>query len=248
MKDTSKGFIVLYRQFLDWEWFTDIKTCHLFLYCLLRANHKDTNWHGIEIKKGSFVTSYENLSIETGLTVRQIRTALNKLKTTGEVTHKGQSRYSIISIKNWNEYQENDKQNDKQMTSKRQANDKQTTTDNNDNNETNIIYAHFEKFYEAYPKKKSRQAAERAFNSAIKKVDFETIMKGLNAYKEEIKRKQTEEQYIKYPATWLNQGCWDDTYQQEPKYEERPYRAIGNDYKWGGETFDYENEPYRGNR
>ena len=73
-------------------------------------------------------------------------------------------------------------------------------------------------------------------------------MQGLNAYKEEIKRKQTEEQYIKYPATWLNQGCWDDTYQQEQKYVERPYKSIGDEYNWGDEGINYDDTPYRGNR
>ena len=103
----------------------------------------------------------------------------------------------------------------------------------------------FEKFYEAYPKKKSRQAAEKAFNSAIKKVDFEKIMEGLNAYKEEIKLKKTEEQYIKHPATWLHQGCWDDNYYKEPKYDEKPYNALGDSYTWR-EDINYDDEPYTG--
>jgi hypothetical protein len=131
------GWIKIHRQLEDWEWYTNIPVKTLFIHCLLKANHKDNQWQGIVIKKGSFVTSYENLSIETGLTVRQIRTALNKLKMTGEVTHKGQSRYSIITINNWNLYQDNDKQNDKQMTNERQTNDKQTTTNNNDKNDKN---------------------------------------------------------------------------------------------------------------
>ena len=122
------GFIKLHRQLLDWEWYKDLPVRILFEHCLLKANYKTKNWQGIVIEAGSFVTSYESLSLETGLTVRQIRTALNKLKSTGELTHKGQSRYSIITIKNWVEYQSDDKQNDKQMTNERQTNDKQTTT------------------------------------------------------------------------------------------------------------------------
>lgn len=133
------GYIKLYRSLLDWEWYSDLNVCRLFLYCLLRANHKTEKWQGIVINAGQFVTSYENLSIETGLSVRQIRTALNKLKTTGELTNKTTSRYSMITIKNWDLYQANDKQNDKQATNKRQANDKQATTNNNEKNEKNII-------------------------------------------------------------------------------------------------------------
>lgn len=132
-----QGYIKLYREILDWEWYNDINVKILFLHCLLKANHQDKKWQGVVIPKGSFITSYENLSIETGLTVRQVRVAIDKLKMTGEMAHKGQARYSIITIKNWDKFQENDKQNDKQMTNKRQTNDKQMTTNKNDKNEKN---------------------------------------------------------------------------------------------------------------
>lgn len=138
-----QGYIKLHRQLLEWEWYKNIPVRILFEHCLLKANHKDKKWQGIVIKKGSFVTSYENLSFETGLTVRQIRTALDKLKSTNELTHKGHSQYSIITVNNWDKWQADDKQDDKQITSERQASDKRATTtknDKNDKNEKNNIY------------------------------------------------------------------------------------------------------------
>ena len=132
MQDTQvnyvNGYIKLYRKMLNWEWYTNIPVRILFEHCLLKANYQDKNWQGIIIKKGSFVTSYEKLSIETTLTVRQIRTAINKLKMTNELTIKTNNKYSIISINNWDSYQMDDTQNDNQMTNKRQTNDKQMTT------------------------------------------------------------------------------------------------------------------------
>lgn len=121
-------YLKLYYKMLDWEWYTDIPVRILFEHCLLKANRLDKKWHGIDIKAGSFVTSYENLATETGLTVRQVRTALNKLKMTGELTHEGHTQYSMITVKNWGEYQASDKQNDKRMTNERQTNDKRATT------------------------------------------------------------------------------------------------------------------------
>lgn len=122
------GFIKIHRQITEWEWYTDIPVRVLFEHCLFKANYEDKKWHGVFVKRGSFVTSYENLAFETGLTVRQVRTALNKLKTTGEVTHKSTSQYSIIVVNNYEKYQANDKQIDKQATNERQTNDKQATT------------------------------------------------------------------------------------------------------------------------
>lgn len=133
----QNGFIVIHRKMIDWEWFTDLNTCHLFLYCLIKANHENKKWQGVNVDRGSFITSLEHISKDTGLTVRQVRTALDKLKMTNELTSKTTSRYSIISIKNYNLYQDYDKPNDKRMTSKRQTNDKRMTTNNNDNNDNN---------------------------------------------------------------------------------------------------------------
>ena len=125
----AERFIKLYSKMLDWEWYDDINTCRLFIHCLLKANWQSTKWHGIEIKEGQFVTSLTTLAEETHLSVRQVRVALKHLKMTGEVTSKGQSKYSVITVNSWNEYQGSDKQGDKQVTSKRQASDKQVTTD-----------------------------------------------------------------------------------------------------------------------
>lgn len=134
-------YLKLYYRLLEWEWHDNPNMLSVFIHCLLKANRTDNKWQGIQIKAGSFITSYENLSKLTGLTVRQVRTALNKLKMTGELTHKTTSRYSIITINNWSSYQDNDKQIDKQMTNKRQTNDKQMTTIReckNDKNDKNV--------------------------------------------------------------------------------------------------------------
>lgn len=122
------GFIKLHRQLLDWEWYKDLPVRILFEHCLLKANYKTKNWQGIVIEVGSFVTSFENLAFETGLTVQQVRTAIKKLKSTGEITSKSTSRYSIITIKNWNDFQESNTQDNKQITNEQQTNNKQITT------------------------------------------------------------------------------------------------------------------------
>ena len=122
------GYIKTFRKMLDWEWYKDIPVRILFEHCLLKANFKPKKWQGIIIEVGSFVTSFDNLAFETGLTVQQVRTALNKLKSTGEVTSKSTSRYSIITIKNWNDYQESNTQDNKQITNNQQTNNKQITT------------------------------------------------------------------------------------------------------------------------
>lgn len=126
---SDKEYIKVFRKMLQWEWYTDSKTKALFLHCLLKANWKDTKWKGMVIKRGQFVTSLSSLSKETGLSIREVRTALTHLKTTNEVTECVTSKFRIITVLFYDEYQSSDKQNDKQATNKRQTNDKQATTD-----------------------------------------------------------------------------------------------------------------------
>ena len=121
------GYIKLYRQMLDWGWYDDTNTKVVFLHLLLTANFKDTEWHGIQLKRGDVVTSIPSLASALKLSERNVRTALMHLKSTGEVTDKIYSKFRIISIKNYGQYQDDDRQNDSQATGNRQADDSQAT-------------------------------------------------------------------------------------------------------------------------
>lgn len=76
----NRGYAKLHRQLLEWEWWDDPKMVQVWVYFLLKANYQDTMWHGITIPRGSFVTSIDTISKDTHLSVREIRTCLNKLK------------------------------------------------------------------------------------------------------------------------------------------------------------------------
>lgn len=143
-EERKEGYIKLFRKMINWEWFDDVNTCHLFLYCLLRANITNGSWHGIEYERGEFITSLQKLSAATGLTVMQVRTSLKKLKSTQEITCKVTSQNTIISIKNWDEYQVNNTQSNMRVTCEQHASNMRVTTDKNikniknDKNEKNV--------------------------------------------------------------------------------------------------------------
>lgn len=126
------GWVKLHRKMLDWEWYDDPNTFRLFITLIMMANHADKKWRGATIKKGSMITGLYSLSKKTGLSVSQLRTSINKLILTGEVTSKTSNKYRVITISNWEVYQQDDKQDDKQLTDKSQASDKQVTTNKND--------------------------------------------------------------------------------------------------------------------
>lgn len=99
------GYIKLHRQMLQWGWYKDPVVKVLFLHLLLTASFRDTEWMGRTIEAGQVVTSYANLSEELGFSVKQIRTALKKLKKTGEVASEGTNKYTVITLVNWAKYQ-----------------------------------------------------------------------------------------------------------------------------------------------
>lgn len=90
---------------LSWEWYSDLSAFRLFTHLLLTVNHKDGNWNGLTIKRGQRVTSYGKLSQETGLSIKQIRGTLKKLVGTGELAHEATSKYSIVTVLNYDSYQ-----------------------------------------------------------------------------------------------------------------------------------------------
>lgn len=112
----NEGYIKLYRKFVTWEWYDDINTSRLFLHLLFTVNWQDKKWHGIEVKRGSIITSLSKLSEETGLTVDQVRGSLNKLISTNEITKQTTNRYTVINVVKYGDYQINDKDNPKQNT------------------------------------------------------------------------------------------------------------------------------------
>lgn len=132
-----EGWIKLHRQLLEWEWYDEPNTFRLFIHCLLKANHKGKKYRGDIINAGTFYTSRDILSKETGLTTRQVRTSLNKLKTTNELTIKSSRKGTVIQVVNYNKYQVTDQQNDQRATNERPTNDQRATSNKNDKNVKN---------------------------------------------------------------------------------------------------------------
>ena len=122
-------FIKLYDKILDWEWYHDINTFRLFIHLLLKANYKDSEFKGQTIHRGQLVTSLPSLAADTALSTRQVRVSLEHLQMTGEVTNKSYTKYRVITIVRYDDYQASDRQNGRQMTDKTadkwQTNDRQ---------------------------------------------------------------------------------------------------------------------------
>ncbi|WP_304960585.1 hypothetical protein [Thomasclavelia cocleata] len=100
-------FVKLFRSFISWEWYTDQNTKDVFIHCLLMANWKDKKWKGTVIPRGSFITSISRLSSDLNLSEKKIRTAINHLKQSNDITVKTTNQYSLITVVKYGVYQIN---------------------------------------------------------------------------------------------------------------------------------------------
>ena len=195
----DKSFIVLNRKILKWEWYQDSNTKDLFIHLLLMANWEDKKWQGMDIKRGSLITSIKHLSEQTGLTSQNIRTALKKLQKSKNLTIKTTNKYSVITINNYDKYQEYNKQ----LTNNQQTTNKQLTTTKQYNNITNKqIYSSCCLY------------AEEIFGRTLNSPEAKLISEWLEHYNEELVREAMRvtvvngKKYLNYTTGILHN--WED--------------------------------------
>lgn len=102
----DSGFVSLHRSLLNWEWYKDTNTKAVFIHLLLTVNYKPGKWRGVTIERGQRVCSYASLAKETGLTIQKIRTAIQHLKSTGEITWSTTQKYSLVQVVKYEAYQD----------------------------------------------------------------------------------------------------------------------------------------------
>lgn len=125
-----QGWIKLHRKLLENPIFNDPHLLKLWVYCLLKATHKERKQivgkQMVELQPGQFVTGRFILAEEynKGAKPKDIvsdRTLWRWLKFLEEcefLSIKSTTKYSVVTINNWDKYQENDQQNVQQTSSK----------------------------------------------------------------------------------------------------------------------------------
>ena len=131
----DRGWIKIHRSILEWEWIDDVNTFAVFMYLLVKANHRENTWKRIIVPRGTVITSQDSIANKLGLTRQKVRTALRNLQTTNELTIKATNNYSAISICNYDTYQlqKDLKQPLKQPSDNHQTNTPITTNKNDKN-------------------------------------------------------------------------------------------------------------------
>jgi hypothetical protein len=224
------GYIKLYRKSIENGWLKNGDLWRFWCYCLLKATHKKTTvvvgWQQIELEPGQFIFGRRVAAEDLGMSERKIRTCHHALETMENVTSKTTNKFSIISIVNWDIYQQteyqNDQQNDQQATSRRPAGDH---IQEHKNKRINTYSPEFEQFYAAYPKKRDPDRAWKSWKSRNgSRPEVSILISAINRQKESADWKKENGKYIPYPSTWLNAGAWNNEIEvgSENKLSKKP--------------------------
>lgn len=133
--DLDFGWIKLHRRIMTNPRYKDSEFVHVWVHLLMLATHAPLRriFAGKEVvlKPGQLITGRFALASDTGVHEQKVKRILIQLKTDQQIDQQTSSKCSMITILNWNMYQNGDQQNDQQMTSQRPANDQQVTTHKN---------------------------------------------------------------------------------------------------------------------
>jgi len=149
IENFQEGCVLLSRSLMDSAVFQNEKWLKVWIWCLMKANHKKMNvpivtGKGstvVEIDRGQFIFGRHRAAKELKLTGSTIRNIMEKLKKLENLDMCSDTHFSIVTIRNYSQYQNiknykgqaKGQAKDNQRTTKGQPKD----TNNNDNNEKN---------------------------------------------------------------------------------------------------------------
>ena len=124
------GFVKLPNELTEWAWYNDNNTLAVYVRLIFGAAWKDREYKNVHLKRGQIITTIPQIAEQSNLTVQQVRTVIDRLKSTGKITVERTSKFSIITL---TEY-DCDAVSNSQATVQQQTNNSQATVQQQTNN------------------------------------------------------------------------------------------------------------------
>jgi hypothetical protein len=124
----NSGWIKVYRKFENWAWYHDAKMVQFWIHLLINVNRRATTYENRKIPAGSLVIGRKRLAGVLGTSEQSVRTCLERLKSSGEITAVSTNKFTIVTVVGWEKYQNSDKNttNDKPTDNQPLTNHKPT--------------------------------------------------------------------------------------------------------------------------
>lgn len=132
----KNGWIKLHRKMLDNPIIMkDADHLAVWMYLLLNATHAEYpalfKGKKIMLQPGQLITGCISIGNQLSITESKVRRTLNDFISDGQIDRQTSNKNSLITVLNWDLYQNLDGQSDTQVTDKRQTSDGQVTTNKN---------------------------------------------------------------------------------------------------------------------
>ena len=120
------GFIKIHRALLDWEWYHDDRCVRLLLHLILKANYTHRRWKGQELQPGQLITSTVSLAEQLGWSRSTLNRTMDKLRGGQEIETKADSKWTLVTLRKWDQFQIDGEDVDSKRTPNRTASGHQT--------------------------------------------------------------------------------------------------------------------------
>lgn len=132
----NKGFIKLYRRTLDNPIVTSDNDCfRVWIQLLLMANHSNKKMmfgkEVVEVSAGELITGRDELAKKCNISSSKVERILKKLKSGQQIEQRTCSYGRLISIVNWNMYQQSEQQSEQQVNNEWTTSEQQVNTNKN---------------------------------------------------------------------------------------------------------------------
>ena len=216
MDKGMNGFFTLERKLTQHWCASDPNFLATWIWLLNDANWQDkknlVNSQLVEIKRGQLIFGREAFSKKSGVSVSKLRRIMELLEKDGMIDQQKTNRYTIVTIKNYSQYQDVD-----QPTANRTPTEHQQTTTPKQVKQTkqlnkDIYTEKFFSFWEAFPKRHGSNPKSPAMNKFItlckNGVDPDMMIASAKMYGDE-RRKENDPKFTCQAIVYLNQARYD---------------------------------------
>lgn len=228
-----EGWVKLHRKLTEKAFYRkDSETVHLWIHLLLSANHEPREEYfgnkPIICQPGQFTTGRKQLTVCTGIDRSKIERILKKLEIIEhQIEQRTSSTNRLITILNWNEYQQIEQQSEQQVSNDRATSEQQVSTLQelknkrtkelkNKNIVENEFFIAFDNFRKLYPG--TKRGNETEFENFMKKHKtwefiLPMLIPAIENQKKSRELKKMKKQFVpewKNLQTWINNKCWEE--------------------------------------
>lgn len=138
-----EGYLKLHRQLIESTQFADPIRLKIWIWCLIKANHKKRavplktgkGYTTVMVNRGQFIFGRNKAAEELNIPASTLLRHMEKLELEKAINIRSDNQYSIITICKYEEYQSIEELSGQPTDNQRTTNGLASDTNNNDNNE-----------------------------------------------------------------------------------------------------------------